>query len=69
RRAGRGIEVACASARDLGKKRPCSTSGIKLVQDPHEVVRHPDVEIVVELIGGYDLAGDGRRVVAALLMI
>ncbi|MEK7207795.1 MAG: homoserine dehydrogenase, partial [Pseudomonadota bacterium] len=56
RRAGRGIEVACASARDLGKKRPCSTSGIKLVQDPREVVRHPEVEIVVELIGGYDLA-------------
>ena len=56
RRAGRGIEVACASARDLSKKRPCSTSGIKLVQDPHEVVRQPDVEIVVELIGGYDQA-------------
>lgn len=56
RRAGRGIEVVCASARDLGKKRPCSTSGIKLVQDPREVVRHPEVEIVVELIGGYDLA-------------
>jgi len=56
RRAGRGIEVACASARDLSKKRPCSTSGIKLMQDPHAVVRHPDVQIVVELIGGCDQA-------------
>jgi homoserine dehydrogenase len=73
RRAGRGIEVACASARDLSKKRPCSTSGIKLVQDPHEVVRQPDVEIVVELIGGCDQArtlvleaiANGKHVVTA----
>jgi homoserine dehydrogenase len=73
RRAGRGIEVACASARDLNKKRPCSTSGIKLLQDPHEVVRQPDVEIVVELIGGCDQArtlvleaiANGKHVVTA----
>ena len=52
RRAGREIRVAQASARDLRKPRPCAVDGIKLVQDPHEVVRNPGIEVVVELIGG-----------------
>jgi homoserine dehydrogenase len=56
RRAGREISIIQASARDLKKKRPCSTDGIKLVQDPHEVVRNPEIEVVVELIGGYEPA-------------
>ncbi len=73
RRAGREISIVQASARDLGKKRPCSTGGIRLVQDPHEIVRNPEIEIVVELIGGYDLArelvleaiANGKHVVTA----
>ena len=52
RRAGREISIVQASARDLKKKRPCATDGIKLVQDPHAVVRDPEIEVVVELIGG-----------------
>ncbi|HLD14531.1 MAG TPA: homoserine dehydrogenase [Burkholderiales bacterium] len=56
RRAGREIRVAQASARDLKKKRPCAMDGVKLVQDPHEVVRNPEIEVVVELIGGYEPA-------------
>lgn len=56
RRAGRRIEVVQASARDLNKQRACPTAGIALVGDPREVVRNPDVDVVVELIGGYDLA-------------
>ncbi len=51
RRAGRRIEIVQASARDLSKKRPCPTHGIKLVQDPWDVVRNPDIEVIVELIG------------------
>jgi homoserine dehydrogenase len=73
RRAGRGIEIVIASARDLGKTRICDTSGIELTTDPYAVVNHPDVEVVVELIGGYDLAGklvhqaiaNGKHVVTA----
>ena len=73
RRAGRGIEIVQASVRDLKKKRPCSTAGIQLVQDPHEVVRNPDIEIVVELMGGYEPARElvldaiahGKHVVTA----
>ncbi len=73
RRAGREIRVAQASARDLKKQRPCAMDGVKLVQDPHEVVRNPEIEVVVELIGGYEPARElvleaiahGKHVVTA----
>lgn len=56
RRAGRGIEVVAASARNLKKDRAAETAGIALSDDPFSVVENPDVEIVVELIGGTDPA-------------
>ncbi len=73
RRAGREIRIAQASARDLKKKRSCLTEGIQLVKDPHEVVRNPEIEVVVELIGGYEPArelvleaiNNGKHVVTA----
>jgi homoserine dehydrogenase len=73
RRAGRGIVVTHASARDLNKARSCDTAGITLSGDPYEVVNDPNVQIVVELIGGDTLArelvmaaiGNGKHVVTA----
>ena len=73
RRAGRGIEITHASARDLKKKRICDTDGIQLTVDPFEVVSNPYVDIVVELIGGDSLAlelvmqaiDNGKHVVTA----
>jgi homoserine dehydrogenase len=56
RRAGRGIVVSHAAARDPDKPRNCDTTGITLTRDPFEVVNDPDVQIVVELIGGDALA-------------
>lgn len=56
RRAGRGIVVSHAAARDPDKQRICDTSGITLTNDPFEVVNDPDVQIIVELIGGDALA-------------
>ena len=56
RRAGRGIEVSHAAARDLNKPRICNTDNIKLTTDSNDVVNDPEVEIVVELIGGDGLA-------------
>ena len=56
RRAGRGIVVTHAAARDLNKPRICSTDGITLTTDPKEVVDDPEVQIVIELIGGDTLA-------------
>ena len=60
RRAGRDIVVTRAAARSLDKERICSTEGISLTTDPDEIVRDPDIEVVVELIGGADPA---RRLV------
>jgi len=73
RRAGRDIKILQASARDIKKQRPCSTAGIQLVSDPREIIRNPEIEIVVELIGGYEPArelvleaiANGKHVVTA----
>jgi homoserine dehydrogenase len=73
RRAGRAIEVSHASARDLGKARICDTTGITLTTNPAEVVDAPEVDVVVELIGGATLAyelvmkaiNNGKHVVTA----
>ena len=56
RRAGRDILVARAAARSLDRPRICDTGGIALTTDPFEIVRDPDIEVVVELIGGSDPA-------------
>jgi homoserine dehydrogenase len=73
RRAGRGIQVTMASVRSLGKPRICDTSSITLTTDPFEIVNQPDIEVVVELIGGDTLArelvlkaiANGKHVVTA----
>ena len=73
RRAGRGIEIAIATARDINKPRSFDTSSIELTTDPSAVVDHPDVEVVIELIGGTDAAfelvmkaiANGKHVVTA----
>ncbi len=52
RRAGRGIEVVIATARDIKKTRAFDTSKITLTSDPLAVVDHSEVEVVIELIGG-----------------
>ena len=56
RRAGRSIEVIHASRRTISQGMPAGTEGIPLTADPFEVVNNPDVDIVVELIGGYEPA-------------
>jgi homoserine dehydrogenase len=56
RRAGRHIRITQAAARDLAKPRACRLDGIELVGDPFAVVRHPEIEVVVELIGGLEPA-------------
>ena len=52
RRAGRDIVVKVAGARDLKKPRSVSLDGIELVGHAGEIVARPDIDIVVELIGG-----------------
>ena len=73
RRAGRGIEICIVAARDLARARGVVGQSTLLTGDPMEVVDHPDVEIVVEVIGGTTLAkelvmraiSNGKHVVTA----
>ncbi|SJM90160.1 homoserine dehydrogenase [Crenothrix polyspora] len=73
RRAGREIVITRASAKDLTKARICDTQGITLTTDPLEIINDPDIDIIVELIGGCGAVKDmvlqaianGKHVVTA----
>jgi homoserine dehydrogenase len=73
RRAGRGIEVTMVAARNPERARTVTGEGVEIVSDPFAVVNHPDIDIVVELIGGYELSrelvlqaiANGKHVVTA----
>ncbi|MFV2058404.1 MAG: homoserine dehydrogenase [Thiohalomonadales bacterium] len=73
RRAGAEIIVTHAATRDPKKPRICDTSGIELSNNLRDVVDNPDIDIVVELIGGDTLAlelvmraiNNGKHVVTA----
>ena len=56
RRAGRHIEIVQAAARDPRKPRACATDDIEIVTDAEQVVANPAIDVVVELIGGYEPA-------------
>ena len=60
RRAGREIVVKVAGARDLTKERAVSLEGIEVAGRAGEIVARPDIDIVVELIGG---EADARELV------
>ncbi|MBL4852591.1 MAG: homoserine dehydrogenase [Gammaproteobacteria bacterium] len=53
RRAGREIKIIAAAAREV---KGCSTDDFTVTEDAFAVVNNPDVEIIVELIGGCDPA-------------
>lgn len=56
RRAGRGIEVAAVAVRDVKKARDAVGPALPITSNPQDIVRHPDIDIVVELMGGYEPA-------------
>lgn len=73
RRAGREIIITRASAKDLNKTRICDTQGIHLTDNPVDIINDPDIDIVLELIGGAGTVKDyvlqaianGKHVVTA----
>ena len=72
-RAGRGIEIAVVADRDTGRARSIVGDRAEVVEDAFAVVKRPDIDIVIELIGGYTIAKDlvmqaienGKHVVTA----
>ena len=56
RRAGRGIVIRMIADRDLEKARNIAGNDVVVTADANEVVTNPDIDIVVELIGGYTVA-------------
>ena len=73
RRAGRGIRISHAAARDYDPARLPGIDAISVSDDAFAIVDEPDVDIVVELIGGYEPArelvlraiANGKHVVTA----
>ena len=56
RRAGRGIEISMVADLDLARVQALVDSGVTVVNDARAVIANPDIDIVVELIGGYGIA-------------
>ena len=73
RRAGRQIEIAMVGARNVEKARAVVGSKVPITTDLRAVVTNPDIDIVVEVIGGTTLAKElimaaivrGKHVVTA----
>ena len=57
RRAGRGIQITLAAAKEYNADAIIGLDQIEnITDDPFSVVDDPDVEIIIELIGGYSPA-------------
>ena len=72
-RAGRGIEVTMVSRRNTALAQEIVRNKARVVADAREIIRNPDIDIVIELIGGTTLAKElvleaiaaGKHVVTA----
>ena len=73
RRAGRGIEIVAVADLDTARALQLTGGACAVVGDANLIVNDPDIDIVIELIGGYGIAKDlvlkaianGKHVVTA----
>ncbi len=73
RRAGRPIEITMVADLDTARAKQITGGKVEIVDDANIIVNHPDIDIVVELIGGYGIArqlvmtaiANGKHVVTA----
>ena len=73
RRVGRSLQITHVAAREIDQQTLLDANQVKLSADAWDVVNDPDVDIVVELIGGYSPARElvlkaienGKHVVTA----
>ena len=56
RRAGRGIEITMVADLDVARAQSLVGAGVQVVSDARAVIANPDIDIVIELIGGYGIA-------------
>jgi homoserine dehydrogenase len=73
RRAGRGIELTMVSRRNVAAARALVGDAAEVVADARAIIANPQIDIVIELIGGCDIARElvleaiaaGKHVVTA----
>lgn len=73
RRAGRAIEITMVAVRNVERAQAITKGEVEIVTDGNLVVNHPDIDIVVELVGGSEVAkewvmkaiANGKHVVTA----
>ncbi len=73
RRAGRGIEITMVADLDVARAKSLVGAGVQVVSDARAIIANPDIDIVIELIGGYGIAKElvleaiaaGKHVVTA----
>ncbi|MBI3533538.1 MAG: homoserine dehydrogenase [Curvibacter sp. PD_MW3] len=56
RRAGRGIEITMVADLDVARAQSVVGPDVKVVNDARAIIANPEIDIVVELIGGYGIA-------------
>ncbi|MDP3166441.1 MAG: homoserine dehydrogenase [Hydrogenophaga sp.] len=56
RRAGRGIEITMVADLDTARAQSIVGPNVTVVNDARAVIANPDIDIVIELIGGYGIA-------------
>ena len=73
RRAGRPIQITMVADLDTARAQAIVGSAVKVVNDARQVIANPEIDIVIELIGGYGIAkqlvleaiASGKHVVTA----
>ena len=56
RRAGRAITITMVADLDTARARSIVGDAVRVVADAREVIANPEIDVVVELIGGYGIA-------------
>ena len=56
RRAGRPIQITMVADLDTARAQAIVGSAVKVVNDARQVIANPEIDIVIELIGGYGIA-------------
>ena len=56
RRAGRGIQITMVADLDVERAKSVVGADVQVVNDARAIIANPDIDIVIELIGGYGIA-------------